>query len=88
MDKDWRPANWLEIKRDILRITPIVFSPSKGTIDPTDERIEKVASTIIKELLDAGLIHSQEQGSPEIRTVWFGAKPGEPISPNQNSESS
>jgi hypothetical protein len=61
IDKDWRPANWQGIKQNIINESPIVFSPSVGySKDQKDTIMEKVASSLIKELLDAGLIHSGE----------------------------
>ena len=69
IDKDWRPANWNLIKQNILDESPIIFSPSVGySKDQKDTIMEKVASSLIKELIDAGLIHSPEQESGESET--------------------
>jgi len=76
MDMNWRPEGWDRIKSSILMETPVVFSPSTGySKDQKDQLIEKTASAMIKELADAGLIHSQEQGSGEAKPAWFGVRP-------------
>jgi len=73
MDKDWRPANWQLIKHNIINETPVVFSPSAGySKDQKDQIMEKAAEAVLKELLDAGLICSPEQGSGETKPAWFG----------------
>ena len=88
MDDKWRPTGWDRIKNNILVETPVVFSPSTGySKDQKEQLIEKTASAIIKELTDAGLIHSQEQGSPENQPAWFGARPAESADSEPKSES-
>lgn len=49
IDKDWRPANWAQIKSQIVRETPITFSPSTGySKDQKEQVMEKTASAILE----------------------------------------
>ena len=77
INKDWRPANWQLIKHGILNETPVIFSPSVGySKDQKDTIMEKTASLLIKELLDAGLVRSGESESgkdrPSDESAWSG----------------
>jgi hypothetical protein len=52
MDKNWRPANWLKIKREIVESSPIIFSPSVGySKDQKNTIIEKTASCMVEAVL-------------------------------------
>jgi len=52
MDKNWRPANWNAIKRNIVEQTPVIFSPATGYAKGQTEQImEKVASSILESAL-------------------------------------
>ena len=54
VDKDWRPKDWDQIKRQIVEETPVLFSPSVGyTGNQKDVVMEKTASAILKEFIDA-----------------------------------
>lgn len=53
VDKDWRPENWGELKRQIVLDTPIIFSPSQGySKDQKDQIMEKTASAILGALAE------------------------------------
>uniref|UniRef100_A0A6M3JDW9 Uncharacterized protein n=1 Tax=viral metagenome TaxID=1070528 RepID=A0A6M3JDW9_9ZZZZ len=92
MDKLWRPANWAAIKRMVVEDTPATFSPSTGySKDRYDQIMEKLATALLEELVNAGIICGQERGSGEAgeSVAWFGAKPGESAGiKNQKPESS
>jgi len=54
LDKDWRPQNWAQIKCQIVADSPVTFSPSEGySKDQKDTIMEKAASAILEELLNA-----------------------------------
>lgn len=61
MDKDWRPNNWAQIKGQIVKETPITFSPSRGySTDQKSDIMEKTASAILEAYIngEAGTQHS------------------------------
>lgn len=52
-DKNWRPDNWEELKANIVKETPIIFSPSMGySTDQKDQIMEKTASAVLAALAE------------------------------------
>ncbi len=51
IDKDWRPANWTQMRIEIARQST-VWSPSKGySPDTKEQMMEQTASQIIEAVL-------------------------------------
>lgn len=52
-DKNWRPDNWAQLKKEIIEGTPITFSPSVGySKDQKDTIVEKAASAVLRALAE------------------------------------
>lgn len=53
VDKNWRPENWVELKKQIVEDTPITFSPSQGySKDQKEQIMEKTASAVLGALAE------------------------------------
>lgn len=53
-DRNWRPPEWKELKKIILKETPIVFSPAHGLEgNQKDELMEKAASAVLGALAES-----------------------------------
>jgi len=50
MDKDWRPENWEQIRRELAAV-PFVWSPAGPNLSSSEQLIEATASRILEEYL-------------------------------------